>query len=91
MFVVYAGAGDVPPLAGTYAIERGALVFHPPYPLASGVSYRAVFRGAGAPIEQTFDGPARSARRRRESITSIRRRTSFRATSCGSISTSQRR
>jgi hypothetical protein len=57
---VYAGAGDVPPLAGSYAVENGAIVFHPKYPLAPGPRYRAVFRGAGAPIEKTFDGPPRS-------------------------------
>ena len=60
VFVVYAGTGDVPPLAGSYAVENGALVFHPTYPLAAGPRYRVVFRGAGAPIEKTFDGPARS-------------------------------
>lgn len=57
---VYAGAGDIPPLAGTIAIENGALVFRPAYPLAPGVRYRAVFRGAGAPIEKVFAGPARN-------------------------------
>ena len=60
VFVVYAGAGDVPPLAGSYAVENGTLVFRPTFPLAAGPRYRAVFRGAGAPIEKTFDGPARS-------------------------------
>jgi hypothetical protein len=59
-FVVYAGPGDVPPLAGSYAVENGTLVFHPKYPLAAGPRYRAVFRGAGGPIEKTFDGPARN-------------------------------
>jgi hypothetical protein len=59
VFSVYAGAGDVPPLAGAYAIEGDALVFHPGYPIAPGVQYRAVFHppGAGAPVEKTFDGP----------------------------------
>jgi hypothetical protein len=60
VFVVYAGTGDVPPLAGSYSVESGALVFRPRYPLAAGPRYRAVFRGAGGPIEKTFDGPARS-------------------------------
>jgi hypothetical protein len=59
VFVVYAGTGDVPPLAGSYAVENGTLVFRPTYPLAAGPRYRAVFRGAGTPIEKTFDGPAR--------------------------------
>jgi hypothetical protein len=60
VFAVYAGTGDVPPLAGSYAIENGALVFRPKYPLAPGPRYRVVFRGAGTPIERTFDGPART-------------------------------
>ena len=50
----------MPPLAGSYAVENGTLVFRPTYPLAAGPRYRAVFRGAGTPIEKTFDGPARS-------------------------------
>jgi hypothetical protein len=60
VFVVYAGPGDVPPLAGSYAVENGTLVFRPTYPLAVGPRYRAVFRGAGTPIEKMFDGPART-------------------------------
>jgi hypothetical protein len=60
IFVVYAGTGDVPPLAGSYSVENSTLVFRPKYPLAAGPRYRAVFRGAGGPIERTFDGPARS-------------------------------
>src|SRR5215475_13077078 len=59
-FVVYAGAGDVPPLAGKATVESGAIVFRPSYPLAPGVRYRAVFTPSrGAAIEKTFDGPAR--------------------------------
>lgn len=59
LFVVYAGTGDVPPLAGTYAVESGALVFHPTYPVAPGVHYRAIFKSPsdGALIEAAFDGP----------------------------------
>lgn len=57
---VYAGTGDVPPLAGTTAIENGTLVFRPTYPLAPGVRYRAVFTPrSGAAIEKTFDSPSR--------------------------------
>jgi hypothetical protein len=61
VFVVYAGAGDVPALLGSYAVEGGVLVFHPSYPIAPGVRYRAVFHlpGGGAPLEKTFDGPHR--------------------------------
>ena len=56
---VYAGAGDVPPLAGTYDVENGDLVFHPSYPIEPGVRYRAVFKPpwGGAPVEKIFDGP----------------------------------
>jgi hypothetical protein len=59
VFVVYAGTGDVPALAGTYTVEGGSLVFHPSYPIAPGAHYRAVFQppGSGTPVEKTFDGP----------------------------------
>jgi hypothetical protein len=59
VFAVYAASGDVPPLAGTYEIDHGTLVFHPRFPFASGVEYRAVFRapGGGAAIERIFSGP----------------------------------
>jgi hypothetical protein len=60
VFSVYAGTGDVPPMAGGYAIEAGTLVFRPRYPLAAGVHYRAVFRPSMGPtIEQRFEGPTR--------------------------------
>jgi hypothetical protein len=61
IFRVYAGTGDVPPLVGTYAIERGSLVFRPRYPISAGVRYRAVFDAPGVrpAIEKSFDGPAR--------------------------------
>src|SRR5262249_18012661 len=62
MFSVYAGAGDVPPLLGTYGVEHDTLVFRPRFPIAPGVRYRVVFRAAGAlPIEKTFDGPAKQS------------------------------
>ncbi len=55
----------MPALLGVYAIERGALVFHPKFPIAPGVHYRAVFRPAsgGASIENAFDGPSRPVNR----------------------------
>ena len=59
-FAVYAGSGEVPPMLGTYAIESGTLVFHPSFPLAAGMRYRAVFRPLhGAPLEHVFNGPAK--------------------------------
>jgi len=65
VFAVYAGAGEVPPLLGTYAVENGALVFHPRFPIAPGVHYRAVFRPpfGGPSIERAFDGPPRPVNR----------------------------
>jgi hypothetical protein len=60
--IVYAGSGDVPPLAGTTAIEKGAVVFRPAFPLAPGVRYRVVFTPPnGAAVEKTFDGPPRQS------------------------------
>jgi hypothetical protein len=61
VFAVYAGSGDVPPLLGSYAVEAGSLVFHPRFPIAAGVRYRAVFHppGGGALVEKVFDGPPR--------------------------------
>lgn len=65
VFDVYAGAGKVAPMAGSYAVEAGALVFHPAYPVAPGVHYRAVFLSpsGGAPVEKIFDGPPRPTNR----------------------------
>lgn len=61
VFIIYAGSGDVPALAGTYAVKGGQLEFHPTYPVAPGVKYRAIFRppGGGVAVEKTFDGPRR--------------------------------
>src|SRR5262245_4688691 len=58
---VYAGPATAPML-GRYAVEGGMLVFHPTYPLAPGVKYRAVFRqpGKSESIERILDGPAAS-------------------------------
>jgi hypothetical protein len=64
IFAVYAGVGDVPPLLGAYTVEAGSLIFHPQFPIAPGVHYRALFHPPGAePIECTFDGPAKDTRR----------------------------
>src|ERR1700691_2305884 len=61
VFVVYAGAGDIPPLLGSYSVEARTLVFRPSFPIAPGVHYRAVFHppGGGAAMENDFDGPPR--------------------------------
>jgi hypothetical protein len=64
IFAVYAGGGatwaDVPPVFGTYSLENGAtLTFRPRFSLASGVTYRAVFRPPGMEVvEATFSQPA---------------------------------
>jgi len=61
VFLVYAGAGKVPPLLGSYSVEAGTLVFYLRYPVAVGVHYHAVFRmPSGAMITKDFDGPARA-------------------------------
>jgi hypothetical protein len=57
IFTVSTGR-DLPALFGTYSIEGGSLTFRPRYPLASGVTYHAVFHPPGsAPVEATFHGP----------------------------------
>jgi hypothetical protein len=63
VFNVYAGTADVPAMLGSYAVDGGALLFRPRYPLAAGVKYRAVFRQPGqrTPIERSFDGPTQVA------------------------------
>jgi hypothetical protein len=61
VFLVYAGAGKVPPLLGAYSVESGTLVFHPRYPVTAGVHYHAVFRApSGATFSKDFDGPPRA-------------------------------
>jgi hypothetical protein len=61
VFAVYVGSGDVPPLSGSYAMEKGHLVFRPRFPFAPGVQYRAVFHqpGSAVPLERIFNGPPR--------------------------------
>lgn len=57
IFTVSTGP-DLPPLFGTYSSEGGSLTFRPRYPLASGVTYHAVFHPPeSAPVEATFHGP----------------------------------
>jgi hypothetical protein len=58
IFSVYAGSGNIPALIGTYSVEGGALTFRPRFPVAPGMTYRAVFQAPdGARIENTFHGP----------------------------------
>jgi hypothetical protein len=54
IFRLYAGPGeDLPPVAGTYSVEHGALTFRPRYPLGAGMKVRAVFESK----EIVFDLP----------------------------------
>jgi hypothetical protein len=55
IFAVYAGDGDVPPMLGSYEVSNHILIFHPRFPPAAGVRYRAVFHGPQR-VEATFDG-----------------------------------
>ena len=57
VFSVFAGAGDIPQMSGTYSRTGDTLKFQPRYPLSAGVQYRAVFRGEGNPVEVRFAGP----------------------------------
>ena len=60
VFAIYAGAGDVPPMTGTYAVAGSSLVFRPRYPLTDGVTYRAVLQvGSSPPVEASFQAPSR--------------------------------
>jgi hypothetical protein len=61
VFTVSTGK-DLPPVFGTYSIEGGSLTFRPRYPLATGVTYYAVFHPPGtALVEGTFHGPEQVA------------------------------
>lgn len=56
IFRVYAGAGDVPPMLGTYTVDAGALLFRPRFAPAAGVPIRAVFERADTPaVVAVFD------------------------------------
>jgi hypothetical protein len=57
VFSIYAGAGDVQPMLGTYEATDHVLTFHPRFPITAGVHYHAVFRGIGTKVEASFDGP----------------------------------
>ena len=64
VLAVYAGAGDVPPMLGSYSVEAGTLSFRPRFPLPGGMHVRAVFHAPGeAAVEAAFDipkGPAQA-------------------------------
>src|SRR5271154_564412 len=55
VFAVYTGSQA---MLGSYDVANGVLAFHPRFPIAAGVNYRAVFKAAGiGPVEAVFDGP----------------------------------
>jgi hypothetical protein len=61
IFTVSTGP-DLPALFGAYSVRGGTLTFQPRYPLASGVTYYAVFHPPeSAPVQATFHGPAPAA------------------------------
>jgi hypothetical protein len=62
---VYADKSDTPML-GTWALENGALAFRPRFPLADGVSYRAVYPGGVFSLDRK--PPARQPETRIEHI-----------------------
>ena len=56
VFAVYAGEGDVPPMLGSYTVDRGTLIFRPKYTPSPGIRVRAVFRAPGrSPVEARFN------------------------------------
>jgi hypothetical protein len=56
VFSVHTGPPDTPAILGTYSTEGDVLIFRPRFPLATGVSYRAIFHAPGTnPIEKVFD------------------------------------
>src|SRR5439155_18395368 len=58
IFIVQVDAADVPPLLGSYSIQRGDLVFTPRYPLQPGLSYRVTLKMPNAlPIVQRLTIP----------------------------------
>lgn len=63
VFAVYVDTAGVPPLLGTYTIEKRTLIFRPQYPLSPGVHYRAIFQDPNvraSRIETTFSGPVKN-------------------------------
>jgi hypothetical protein len=63
LFRVYAGEGDVPPVAGAYSVENGSLIFRPRYPLAAGMRVRAVFDSRETAFELPKAAPPPSTTR----------------------------
>jgi hypothetical protein len=58
VFSVQVDLPDVPPLLGSYQVERGALIFVPQFPVQAGVPYRATLRIPGRePVVQHLSIP----------------------------------
>ena len=61
-FEVFAGTGDVPPLMGSQELSGGKLIFTPRFPLAPGITLRAVLREPGKPSHEVkFETARREA------------------------------
>ena len=59
VLAVYTGSGDAPAMLGSYDVTGHVLTFHPRFPSAAGVHYRAVFKAPGVErIEASFDVPS---------------------------------
>jgi hypothetical protein len=54
---VYASVLPDQPILGTYEVADHVVTFHPRFPIAAGVHYRAVFKSGGTRVEAAFDGP----------------------------------
>jgi hypothetical protein len=63
VFRLYAGPGDVPPVAGAYSIDNGQLTFRPRYALAPGMRVRAVFASKETAFELPKSAPPVSSTR----------------------------
>ena len=56
-FTVYASVLPDQPMLGRYQVADHILTFHPRFPIAAGVHYRAVFHSGATRVEAAFDGP----------------------------------
>jgi hypothetical protein len=59
LFSVYAGAGDLPAMLGSYSVEDGVLTFRPRWPISPGMHVSAAFHPPGglATVGAVFDTP----------------------------------
>ena len=56
IFTVSVGGAEAPPVAGTYTVENGSLVFHPRFPISPGLRVSASFHPPeGSPVAANFE------------------------------------